>query len=120
MSDLPPVSVPAAGVNLLQRIQLITAIDKTPHDELQISTSMVINNLTPVSGVPFIGGNVNVCTKFIIDQTSHDRQVSALAPTLAVASVAQQAQQSMSGAFANARNVLVTGGTFVRLCSSYD
>ena len=67
MSDLPPVSVPAAGVNLLQRIQLITAIDKTPHDELQISTSMVINNLTPVSGVPFIGGNVNVCTKFIID-----------------------------------------------------
>ena len=28
----------------------------------------------------------------------------------------QQAQQSMSGVFANARNVLITGGTFVSLC----
>ena len=27
-----------------------------------------------------------------------------------------QAQQSMSGVFANARNVLITGGTFVSLC----
>ena len=31
----------------------------------------------------------------------------------------QQAQQSMSGVFANARNVLITGGTFVSLFCGY-
>ena len=31
----------------------------------------------------------------------------------------QQAQQSMLGVFANARNVLITGGTIVSLCCSY-
>ena len=31
----------------------------------------------------------------------------------------QQAQQSMLGVFANAQNVLITGGTFVSLCCSY-
>ena len=91
--------------------------------------------------------------------TSHEHQVSALAPTLTVASAThldeislsspnaqaqanlrrseqnpsvsyrykcvmtviydQQAQQSMSGVFANARNVLITGGTIVSLCCSY-
>ena len=30
----------------------------------------------------------------------------------------RQAQQSMSGIFANAQNVLITGGTFVSLCYS--
>ena len=36
--------------------------------------------------------------------------------------VGQQAQQSMSGIFANAQNVLISGGTFVSLCCScvYD
>ena len=31
----------------------------------------------------------------------------------------QQAQESMSGVFANARNVLITGGTIVGLSCSY-
>ena len=31
----------------------------------------------------------------------------------------QQAQQSLSGVFANARNVLITGGTIVGLSCSY-
>ena len=31
----------------------------------------------------------------------------------------QQDQQSMSGVFANARNVLITGGTIVSPCCSY-
>ena len=63
ISDLPPVSVPAAGVNLVQRIHLITAIDKTPHDDLRVSTpiaAFAINDFAPVSDVPVIGINVNI------------------------------------------------------------
>ena len=57
------MSVPAAEVNLVQRIHLITAIDKTPHDDLRVSTpiaALAINDLAPVSGVPVIGIDVNV------------------------------------------------------------
>ena len=67
MSDLPPVSIPVAGVNLIQLIRLITAINKTLHDDLQVSTSMAaleiqVNDLASVRGVPVIDINVNVQT----------------------------------------------------------
>ena len=62
ISDHPPVSVPAAGVNLAHLINpFITTIDQTAHDDLRVSTStsastsaLAINDLTPVS-VPAIG-----------------------------------------------------------------
>ena len=58
ISDHPPVSVPAAGVNLAHLINpFITTIDQTAHDDLRVSTStsaLAINDLTPVS-VPAVG-----------------------------------------------------------------
>ena len=39
---------------------------------------------------------------------------------VAVTDDQQAQQQSMLGVFANAQNVLITGGTFVRLCCSHD
>ena len=82
----------------------------------------------------------------MIDQTTHERQLPASISTLGIASVAhpeenplsspnpsvscyyiyvlaviddQQTQQSSSGFFPNAQNVLITGGTFiVSLCCS--
>ena len=79
----------------------------------------------------------------MIDQTTHERQVSVSVSTLAIASVAHpeenplsspnvsywykyvlavtdiwQAQESTSGIFAKAQNVCITGGSFtvVSLC----
>ena len=59
-----------------------------------------------------------------IPLSSPDAKVQARSeqnPSVSVMAVTddQQAQQSMLGVFANARNVLITGGTFVSLCCSY-
>ena len=61
----------------------------------------MINDLAPVS-VPAMGINVSVqpgpsiLYKVIIDQTTHERQVAASVPTLAVASVARPDENSLS------------------------
>ena len=63
ISDLPLVSVPAAGVILVKCNHLINAIDKTARDDLRISTpisALAINDFAPVSSVPVIGIDVNV------------------------------------------------------------
>ena len=63
ISDIPPVSFPAAGVNLVYILYIhsITTIE-TAHDNIRVFTlvsALAINDLAPVS-VPAVGINVNV------------------------------------------------------------
>lgn len=57
ISDIPPVSDPAAGINLVNIYNNRLIINKTIHDDLKVSTSIspiAINDLASVSGIPVI------------------------------------------------------------------
>ena len=95
-------------------------IDQTIHEH---QVSAPVSTLSVVSVAHreenLLSPNVVTQANSVYTKLEQDSSVSCWYNYVLAVTDVWQAEQSMLGVFANARNVLITGGTIVRLCFSY-